>query len=60
VTGLYIEDVWYNRFSKIWGYSNPPDTFVKTSDLDIDYKPYHEWTKDPVRDGKFLFILPVN
>ena len=60
VTGLYIEDVWYNRLSSIWGYSNPPDTFVKTSDLDIDYKPYHEWTKDPVRDGKFLFILPVN
>ena len=60
VTGLYIEDVWYNRFSKIWGYSNPPDTFVKTSDLDIDYKPYHEWVKDPVRDGKFLFVLPVN
>jgi putative peptidoglycan lipid II flippase len=60
VTGLYIEDVWYNRLSSIWGYSNPPDTFVKTSDLDIDYKPYHEWTKDPVRDGKFVFVLPVN
>ncbi len=59
VTGLYIEDVWYNRLSSIWGYSNPPDTFVKTSDLDIDYKPYHEWTKDPTRDGKFLFVLPV-
>ena len=60
VTGLYIEDVWYNRLSSIWGYSNPPDTFVKTSDLSIDYKPYHEWTKDPSRDGKFVFVLPVN
>ncbi len=59
VTGLYIEDVWYNRLSSIWGYSNPPDTFVKTSDLSIDYKPYREWTKDPVRDGKFVFVLPV-
>ena len=60
VTGLYIEDVWYNRLSSIWGYSNPPDTFVKTSDLSIDYKPYHEWTKDPTRDGKFVFVLPVD
>jgi len=60
VTGLYIEDVWYDRHSSIWGDSNPPDTFVKTSDLDIDYKPYHEWTKDPVRDGKFVFVMPVD
>jgi putative peptidoglycan lipid II flippase len=60
VTGLYIEDVWYNRLSSIWGYSNPPDTFVKTSDLGIDYKPYHEWTKDPTRDGKYVFVLPVD
>jgi putative peptidoglycan lipid II flippase len=59
VTGLYIEDVWYNRLSSIWGYSNPPDTFVKTADLSIDYKPYHEWTKDPTRDGKFVFVVPV-
>ncbi len=59
VTGLYIEDVWYNRLSSIWGWSNPPDTFVKTSDLGIDYKPYHEWTRDPTRDGKFVFVVPV-
>ena len=59
VTGLYIEDVWYNRLSSIWGYSNPPDTFVKISDLGIDYKPYHEWTKEPARDGKFVFVVPV-
>jgi len=62
VTGLYIEDVWYDRHSSIWGDSNPPDTFVKTSDLDIDYKGYHEWPSDALntaRDGKFLFVVPV-
>ena len=62
VTGLYIEDVWYDRHSSIWGDSNPPDTFVKTSDLDIDYKGYHEWPMDALntsRDGKFLFVAPV-
>ncbi len=59
VLGLYIEDVWYPRLSSIWGYSNPPDTFVPVSDLDIDYKPYREWTADPARDGKFVFVVPV-
>ena len=59
VTGLYIEDVWYNRLSSIWGWSNPPDTFVKTSDLPTDYKRYHEWTKDPSRDGLYVFVTPV-
>jgi putative peptidoglycan lipid II flippase len=59
VTGLYVEDVWYNRLSTIWGWSNPPDTFVKTADLPIDYKRYKEWTKDPARDGLFVFVMPV-
>ena len=59
VLGLYIEDVWYPRLSSIWGYSNPPDTFVPVSDLHIDYKPYHEWTPEPARDGKFIFVVPV-
>ena len=59
VLGLYIEDVWYPRLSSIWGYSNPPDTYVKVSDLGIDYKPYREWTPDPTRDGKFVFVVPV-
>lgn len=59
VLGLYIEDVWYPRLSSIWGYSNPPDTFVPVGDLKIDYKPYHEWTADPARDGKYVFVVPV-
>lgn len=59
VTGLYIEDVWYNRFSTIWGWSNPPDTFVPLGDLHIDYKPFHEWASYPGKDGKFVFVLPT-
>jgi hypothetical protein len=59
VTGLYIEDVWYNRLSTIWGYSNPPDTFVPLADLPIDYKAYQEWTKNPERDGKYVFVMPT-
>jgi len=59
VTGLYIEDVWYNRLSSIWGWSNPPDTFVPVAALPQDYKPYHEWTRNPARDGKFVYIAPM-
>jgi putative peptidoglycan lipid II flippase len=59
VTGLYVEDVWYNRLSSIWGWSNPPDTLVKVSDLPKDYKRYKEWTRNPTRDGKYVFVAPV-
>lgn len=59
VTGLYVEDVWYNRLSSIWGWSNPPDTLVKVSDLPKDYKRYKEWTRNPTRDGKYVFVVPV-
>jgi hypothetical protein len=58
VIGLYVEDVWYDRISSIWGASNPPDTYVKVADLPIDYKRYREWTKEPARDGRFLFVVP--
>jgi putative peptidoglycan lipid II flippase len=59
VTGLYIEDVWYNRHSSIWGWSFPPDTFDKVSDLHIDYKPFHQWPEDPKREKQYLFVVPV-
>jgi hypothetical protein len=59
VLGLYIEDVWYPRISSIWGESFPPDTYDPVSKLGTDYKPYHEWTKDSVRDGKYVFVVPV-
>lgn len=59
VLGLYIEDVWYPRHSSIWGDSFPPDTYDPVSKLGIDYKPYREWVKDPARDGKYVYVVPV-
>lgn len=58
VTGLYVEDVWYDRVSSIWGPSNPPDTFVPIGDLSIDYKPFHQGIAYPGKDGRFVMILP--
>jgi len=58
VTGLYIEDVWYDRLSTIWGYSNPPDTFVKVSDLPIDYKRYNQGSPSGPRYLNYLFVVP--
>ena len=60
VTGLYIEDVWYNRLSNIWGWSFPPDTFDKVSDLPIDYKPFHQSPEDPRREHQYLFVVPLS
>jgi len=60
VTAVYIEDVWYPRFSTIWGYSDPPDTLVPVSRLSIDYKPWKRpQARYPAKDGKFVFIIPV-
>jgi hypothetical protein len=48
-----------HRLSTIWGYSNPPDTFVPLADLADDYKAYQEWTNNPDRDGKYVFVMPT-
>ncbi len=60
VTALRIEDVWYNRFSTIWGWSQPPDTLVPVSNLSADFKPWKQGTKYPGKDGRYVIILPVN
>jgi len=59
VTALYIEDVWYNRLSSIWGYSNPPDTLTPVKVLGQDYKPWKQWSKYPGKDGRYVFVMPV-
>jgi len=60
VTAVRIEDVWYPRFSTIWGYSNPPDTLVPVSALHIDYLPWKRPTGPyPVKDGKFVLVIPT-
>ncbi len=60
VTAVRIEDVWYPRFSTIWGYSNPPDTLVPVSALHLDYLPWKRPTgKYPGKDGKFVLVIPT-
>lgn len=60
VTAVRIEDVWYPRFSTIWGYSNPPDTLVPVSAIHIDYLPWKRPTGPyPVKDGKFVLVIPT-
>jgi hypothetical protein len=60
VTAVRIEDVWYPRFSTIWGYSNSPDTLVPVSALHLDYLPWKRPTgKYPGKDGKFVLVIPI-
>ncbi len=60
VTAVRIEDVWYPRFSTIWGYSRPPDASVPVVKLDEDFLP---WKRPrgvyPKKDGNFVTVIPV-
>ena len=60
VTGVRIEDVWYPRFSTLWGYSRKPDALVPVGDLPEDFLP---WKRPlgyyPVKTGNFVIIIPV-
>jgi putative peptidoglycan lipid II flippase len=59
VKSLWIEDVWYNRLSSIWGYSSPPDTSVPFKDLPIDYKIWHQGKIYPGKEGKYVYVIPT-
>lgn len=60
VTSVRIEDVWYNRFSTIWGYSRPPDANVAVSDLSRDFLPWKRPLGSyPAKDGKFVIVIPT-
>jgi hypothetical protein len=60
VTAVRIEDVWYPRFSTIWGYSRPPDALVPVSALAADYLPWKRPTgRYPGKDGKFVLVVPL-
>jgi putative peptidoglycan lipid II flippase len=60
VTGVRIEDVWYPRFSTLWGYSRKPDALVPVGDLPEDFLP---WKRPlgyyPAKTGNFVIIIPV-
>ena len=60
VTHLRIEDVWYPRFSNIWGESRPPDSLVAVGLMPQDYLLWKRPSgRYPAKDGKFVLIAPV-
>ena len=60
VVALRIEDVWYPRFSTIWGYSRPPDALVPVDQLPDDFLPWQRPRGSyPDKDGTFVIVLPV-
>ncbi|MCU0483261.1 MAG: MATE family efflux transporter [Chloroflexi bacterium] len=60
VTALNIEDVWYPRFSTIWGYSRPPDSLVPVGRLDEDYLPWKRRLGSyPDKNGRYVLVVPV-
>ena len=60
VTGTYIYDPWWPRYSSIWGYSDPPGTFQDDAEMRRNFL---EWQRPegryPDRDGKFLVLVPT-
>jgi hypothetical protein len=60
VTAVRIEDVWYPRFSTIWGYSRRPDASVPVGALAGDFLP---WKRPlgvyPKKDGNFVIVIPT-
>ncbi|MEA2536154.1 MAG: putative peptidoglycan lipid flippase [Chloroflexota bacterium] len=60
VTGVRIEDVWYPRFSTLWGYSRKPDALVAVGDLPEDFLPWKRPLGSyPKKDGNFVIVIPV-
>ena len=61
VIAVRIEDVWYPRYSTIWGYSRPPDSLVPVSRLDEDYLPWKRRLGSyPDKNGKYVLVVPVD
>jgi putative peptidoglycan lipid II flippase len=59
VTRVRIQDVWYNRFSTLWGWSRPPDANVPVAALAEDFKRWDTRIAYPEWDGKFVIVVPV-
>jgi hypothetical protein len=73
ITGAYILDPWYPRFSSIWGQSDAPGNFENLAELERNW-PVHQgppgyesigpgWTRPegayPDRDGRFVVLIPT-
>jgi hypothetical protein len=73
VSGAYILDPWYPRWSSIWGQSDAPGNFEDLGELERNWPvfggppPYQDigpgWSRPegayPDRDGKFVVLIPT-
>ena len=73
VTGAYILDPWFPRFSSIWGHSDAPGNFETLAELERNWPVYQGppgyesigpgWTRPegayPDRDGRFVVLIPT-
>ena len=73
VTGAYILDPWYPRFSSIWGQSDAPGNFETLAELERNWPAFQGppghvsigpgWSRPegayPERDGRFVVLLPT-
>jgi hypothetical protein len=59
VKKAFIQDPWYPRVSSIWGPSRAPNSPVAVKHLSKDFLRYNRPARrQPMRDGKYLLILP--
>lgn len=73
ISGAYILDPWYPRFSTIWGQSDRPGNFETLAELERNWPAYQGppgyenigpgWTRPegayPDRDGRFVVLIPT-
>jgi hypothetical protein len=73
ISGAYILDPWYPRFSSIWGQSDGPGNFENLAELERNWPvyggppPYQAigpgWSRPegayPDRDGRFVVLIPT-
>jgi hypothetical protein len=60
VTAVRIEDVWYPRYSNIWGRSRPPDALVPLGKRSEDFNPWKRpQARYPTKDGRFVIVIPT-
>ena len=73
ISGAYILDPWYPRWSSIWGQSDPPGNFEDLAELERNWPAYQGppgyeqigpgWTRPegayPDRDGRFVVLIPT-
>lgn len=60
ITGIRVFDPWYDRFSSIWGRSDPPGTLQDLSEIKRNFL---QWQRPEgayaERDGKYLVVVPT-